>query len=84
MMTITVHRKRGKPWVFKRRPHSTTGYYYEGRKHTYRLFMEDGEYPDIWIGLLVKDRHGEAWVTIEREIGATRVELIRGSFTFNH
>jgi hypothetical protein len=78
---ITVRRKRGPDWVFK---WAVDGYYYKARKRLYRIFIDDGVYADVWIGLLVEeDLEKKGWVTIEREIGATQVEFGRGVYHFN-
>lgn len=79
-------RKKGPDWEFSYRYEESggAGWYYQGRKYLYRLFVSDSQFfPDIWVGQQGHTQEGtRTWFTVECELGATALVFGRGRYVF--
>ena len=91
---MNVYRKNGKTWKFEWKEHGwehkdkvymPKGWYYQARKHLYRVMIENTRYKQIWIGQIVQN-HNKSYsiITVEAyPIYATKIDISTGKYLFN-
>lgn len=66
--------KNGRCWLFSW-CEAEKCWFYRTRENTYRLFFDNSEYVQVWIGRLIIDQAGrQCWFTVEHQLGITKVD----------
>jgi hypothetical protein len=98
-MEIILIRSKGPDWKFTYQningtylflkkyncwPNPISGWLHITYNNVYKIFIEDGEWPDVWIGRWMPDSSRPCWITWEKELKAKELHFGRGIFTFNY
>lgn len=87
---MKLHIRHGRIWEFEHYAKTfkwgaryfEPGWYYNTPRNIYRVFIDRGDCPDVWVGLLMNKLSGPFWGTYEAELRATKLEFGRGVYYF--
>lgn len=59
------------------------GYYFQGRKHLYKIMLDNCEYKPVWVGVVFESTNGSISIgTVEAELRITSLDFSNGTYTF--
>jgi len=63
-------------------PTRPSGYIHRTNHNVYQLFIDNDNFPDVWVGRYVQQNNKNIWYTVDRELKAKSVQFGRGTFMF--